>query len=73
MKYKRCVVVLIGSQTANRPWVQDQIKKAWDERRGLLGIYIHNLNCHDGSVRKGRNPFELFNVGGRPMVSLSSP
>jgi len=71
MKYKRCVVVLIGSQTATRPWVQYEIKKAWRERRGLLGIYIHNLKCpRTGTCVKGRNPFELFNVGGRPMVSL---
>src|SRR5437879_9799589 len=45
MKYKRCVVVLIGSDTANRPWVRYEIKKAWDDGRGLLGVYIHNLKC----------------------------
>lgn len=71
MKYKRCVVVLIGSNTASRPWVKYEIKKAWDDGRGLLGIYIHNLKCpRTGTCVKGRNPFELFNVGGRPMVNL---
>src|SRR4051812_25026814 len=45
MKWRRCVVVLIGSQTAQRPWVRYEIKKAWQEKRGLLGIYIHNLRC----------------------------
>ena len=29
MKYKRCVIVLIGSETASRPWVQYEIIKAW--------------------------------------------
>lgn len=71
MKYKRCVVVLIGSDTANRPWVRYEIKKAWNDGRGLLGIYIHNLKCpRTGMCTKGRNPFELLNVGGRPMSSL---
>ena len=71
MKYKRCVVVLIGPDTANRLWVRYEIKKAWNDGRGLLGIYIHNLKCpRTGTCTKGRNPFELFNVGGRPMASL---
>lgn len=71
MKYKRCVVVLIGSETANRPWVQYEIKKAWNDRRGLLGIYIHNLKCpRTGTCVKGSNPFDRFTVGGRSMGGL---
>jgi len=71
MKYKRCVVVLIGSDTASRPWVRHEIVKAWNEKRGLLGIYIHNLKCpRTGTCSKGANPFASikFNGGG----SLSS-
>src|SRR5215469_2365110 len=45
MKYRRCVAVLIGSETANSDWVRYEIKKAWVEKRGLIGIYIHNLKC----------------------------
>jgi MTH538 TIR-like domain (DUF1863) len=71
MKYKRCVVVLIGSDTANRPWVQYEIKKAWRERRGLVGVYVHNLKCpRTGTCAKGPNPFSYFNVGGQSMASL---
>ncbi|MCE4540755.1 TIR domain-containing protein [Pelomonas sp. P7] len=61
MKYKRCVVVLIGSQTHVRPWVQHEIRKAWSDNRGLLGIHIHNLNCpRHGTCAKGTNPFDQF-------------
>jgi len=28
MKYKSCVIVLVGSETAQRPWVQYEIRKA---------------------------------------------
>jgi antiphage defense system Thoeris ThsB-like protein len=71
MKYKRCVVVLIGSETADRPWVQYEIKKAWRERRGLLGVYIHSLKCpRTGTCVKGPNPFDRFTVGGQPMANL---
>lgn len=74
MKYKRCVVVLIGTETHARPWVQHEIKKAWAENRGLLGIHIHNLRCpNNGICAKGTNPFDhyQFSQGGnivRPPV-----
>jgi hypothetical protein len=73
MKYRRCVVVLIGSETATRPWVKYEIKKAWIEKRGLLGIYIHNLKCpRTGVSSKGPNPFDNWTVGNQPMSSLVS-
>lgn len=71
MKYRRCVVVLIGSETADRPWVQYEIKKAWRERRGIIGIYVHNLKCpRTGTCVRGPNPFARFTVAGQPMANL---
>ena len=59
MKYKDCVVVLIGSETASREWVLYEIDKAWREKRGLIGIYIHNLkDPNTGTCIKGDNPFD---------------
>ena len=43
MAYKKAVIVLIGYQTASRPWVQYEIDKAWADKRPLLGIRIHGL------------------------------
>lgn len=61
MKYKRCIIVLIGSETASRPWVEHEIIKAWNDGKALLGIYIHNLKCpRNGKSRKGINPFDLI-------------
>src|SRR5213078_2405051 len=71
MRYKRCVVVLIGSETANRPWVRYEIKKAWEDGRGLIGVYINNLKCpRTGTCVKSQNPFGRFTVGGNSMTSL---
>lgn len=71
MKYKNCVVVLVGEETAQRPWVKYEIKKAWNERRGLVGIYIHNLKCpRNGYGRQGVNPFGQFTVGGKALSSI---
>lgn len=63
MAYRRCVVVLVGSQTASRPWVQYEIKKAYDSGKGLLGIFVHNLKClRTGMGLQGVNPFEGFTI-----------
>jgi len=70
MKYKRCVVVLIGRETAERKWVTYEIEKAWNDKRGLLGIYIHNLKCpRTGTCAKGANPFDNWAVDQVPMSS----
>jgi hypothetical protein len=61
MSYRSCVIVLIGTETAERKWVQYEIKKAWEDKKGLFGIYIHNLKCpKTGKCLKGPNPFDLF-------------
>lgn len=56
---KSCVVVLIGKNTAVSEWVQYEITKGWNDGKGMLGIYIHNINCpRDGKCQKGQNPFD---------------
>jgi MTH538 TIR-like domain (DUF1863) len=63
MAYRRCVIVLIGQQTANRPFVKYEIKKAYDSGKGLFGIYIHNLKCPvNGTCAQGANPFYGFTI-----------
>jgi hypothetical protein len=61
MEYKTCLVVLIGSETASRKWVKYEIEKAWNDNRGVLGVYIHNINCmRSGTCYKGPNPFDII-------------
>lgn len=61
MKYKSCVVVLVGEDTHKRPWIKHEIQKAWENKKGLVGIYIHNLkDPKTGKCSKGTNPFEQF-------------
>ncbi|MFC0819824.1 TIR domain-containing protein [Moraxella marmotae] len=56
-----CLVVLIGSETANRKWVLYEIEKAWNEGKGVLGIYIHQMLDQNRSPSpKGDNPFDKF-------------
>ena len=43
MQGTSCLVVLIGAQTAGRNWINYEIEKAWRERKGIAGIFIHKL------------------------------
>ena len=64
MKGRSCVIVLIGSETAQRKWVQYEIKQAWNNGMGVVGIYIHGLLDQNGlPSSKGMNPFELLTLG----------
>jgi hypothetical protein len=71
MKYRSCVVVLVGSKTANRKWVKYEIEKAWNDGKGVVGIYIHNLKCpNSGFSKKGKNPFDNFTLGDKELSDV---
>lgn len=68
MLRKSAVVVLVGPETASSRWVDYEIRKAWDDRRPLVGIRIHGLKNLEGKTAvRGSNPFanvKLANGGG---------
>ncbi|MCX7998695.1 MAG: TIR domain-containing protein [Leptospiraceae bacterium] len=69
-----CTVVLIGTKTAERKWVRYEIEKSWNEGKGLLGVYIHDLKNHRGErAPAGRNPFEGFQLceSGKPLSNVA--
>ncbi|HOV08709.1 MAG TPA: TIR domain-containing protein [Spirochaetota bacterium] len=68
---RSCTIVLIGTNTAGRKWIKYEIEKSWNERKGLFGIYIHNLKDKDGNQsRKGRNPFDDFKLEGKALSQI---
>jgi hypothetical protein len=70
---KSCVVVLIGANTAGRKWINYEIVKGWNDGKGVVGVYVHNLLDKDGrSASKGANPFASFRYGntGRMLSSV---
>jgi hypothetical protein len=71
MQNRSCLVVLVGSETSSRKWVKYEIQKAWNDGKGVLGVYIHNLNCpRNGKGTKGANPFDYFTVKEALMSSI---
>lgn len=56
---RSCAVVLIGTQAAGRKWITYEINKAWNDGKGVLGIYVHNLKDVAGEQsKKGANPLD---------------
>jgi len=61
MSNRSCTVVLVGSRTANRHWINYEIRKSWDDRMGVVGIHIHGLRDQEGSTSDaGENPFDYI-------------
>ena len=73
MTRRTCTVVLVGTHTANRKWINYEIVKSWDDGMGVVGIYIHGLKNADGRVStKGANPFDSIKYGntGKKLSSI---
>ena len=61
---RSCAIVLIGSQTASRRWIQYEIKSAWESGKGVVGVHVHNLKDKNGDQSPmGGNPFRRFTIG----------
>ncbi len=68
MKGRSCTVVLVGTNTAGRKWINHEIIKSWDDGMGVVGIHIHGIKNSDGKVstkRKNRDegarrPFQIW-------------
>jgi hypothetical protein len=70
---RSCTIVLIGENTAKRKWIDYEIETSWNNGKGLLGVYIHNLkNLQGKQCNKGANPFSHFSIGQnqRPMTRI---
>lgn len=74
---RSCAIVLVGSETASRKWVKYEIEKAWNDKRAVLGIRIHNLlDTISNTASMGANPFSGLRVGGLDLgnvVPLKNP
>lgn len=73
MKGRTCTIVLVGSSTAKRKWINHEIIKSWNDRLGVVGIRIHGLkNRLSETSTFGDNPFDHVTHGPskKPLSSL---
>jgi hypothetical protein len=72
MSGRSCVIVFIGRYTANRKWINYEIKKGWNDGKGVLGVRIHNLkNLASEQTVKGANPLDYLTVNGTKLSSIA--
>lgn len=58
LEKRSCLVVLIGETTSTRKWIKYEIEQAYKLKKGIVGIYVHNLKDANGKqTNKGSNPF----------------
>lgn len=61
MYQRTCTVVLVGSETADRKWINHEIIKSWENNMGIVGIRIHELKDRHGKTSSpGKNPFDYI-------------
>lgn len=71
MKEKSCLVVLNGSNTAGRKWINYEIKKAWEDGRGVVGIHVNKLKHSDGTQsQRGSSPFLNITADGYSLSGI---
>lgn len=59
LKGTSVTVILIGTDTAGKKWINYEITSSHKKGNGMLGIYIHNVKDSNGNLTtKGRNPFD---------------
>jgi hypothetical protein len=65
-------VVLIGSHTAERKWVNYEILESWNRGNAVIGIRIHGMKDQSSQTSApGANPFDQLKFAdGRSMASL---
>ncbi len=73
MNGKSCVVVLVGAQTALRPWVKYEIQKGWSDRKGVVAIRVHRLlDVHSNPSMAGPNPLaEVPWTSGKTLAQIA--
>ncbi|MGS1120696.1 TIR domain-containing protein [Rhodanobacter sp. UC4436_H3] len=63
MAGRTCTVVLVGSNTANRKWINHEIVESWNAGMGVVGIRIHGLKNHQQQTSLiGANPFDYITL-----------
>ena len=64
--------VLIGTETAGRPWVQHEIIESWNRGNGIVGVLIHNIKDQNGETAlPGRNPLDEIKLpDGRSLAAV---
>ncbi len=64
IKGRTCSIILAGTNTADRKWINYEIKESWNKGKGVLVIFIHKIkNSNGDQSSKGSNPLYYVTHG----------
>lgn len=72
LKYTSVTVVLIGAETAEREWVDYEIRQSWERGNAIVGVRIHNmLDQNRQTDTPGANPLDqIMLADDKPLSSI---
>lgn len=75
LKNTSVTVVLIGSETYQRRWVQYEIMKSLEKGNKIIGIHINSIKCKKGFTKiSGKDPFDYLGLktsdGSRTLIPM---
>jgi MTH538 TIR-like domain (DUF1863) len=73
LKYTSVTVVLIGAETADRDWVDHEIRRSWERGNALVGLRVHKMKNDEGKTDlPGPNPLDAICLeNGTPLSAVS--
>lgn len=74
MQGRSCAIILAGTNTANRKWINYEIIEAWNKGMGVVAIHINGLQDRNGNTSpRGQNPLDYvrFNNTGRSLSEVA--
>ena len=72
MEGRTCTIILAGSQAADRKWINHEIVKSWNDGKGVLVIFIHNITDSAGEqCSKGANPLYYITHGNTRLSTIA--
>jgi hypothetical protein len=56
---RSCSIILAGTNTANRKWINYEIAESWNKNMGVVVVHIHNIaDSASSQSAKGENPLD---------------
>jgi len=67
------IVVLLDAETAERDWVDHEIRRSWKRGNALVGLRVHQMKNHEGKTdMAGPNPLDEIRLeDGTPLSAVS--
>lgn len=72
MKGRTCTVILAGTNTASRKWINHEIIESWKKGMGVLVIHIYNItDSNENQSSKGKNPLYYITLDGKKLSTIA--